>query len=63
VSRLREALRHAEHELGGRQRTLAELEAELARVLAELPRVRSQRADSEARLAGLLRELAELNGG
>jgi chromosome segregation ATPase len=60
--RLREAIRHAEHQLLTRQRTIAELEAQVLRLLDELPRVRTQHAETESRLAGLRRELAELDG-
>jgi chromosome segregation ATPase len=63
AARLREAVRHAEQQLATRQRAVAELEAELARILAEVPRLQGQRAESEGRLAVLLRELAELEGG
>ena len=63
AGRIREAIRHTEHQLGGRQRSVTELEGELARILAELPRVRNQRAEAEARLAVLTRELSELTGG
>lgn len=63
AAHVREAIRHAEHLLTGRQRSVAELEGELARVLMELPRVRGQHAEAQARLAVLLRELAELDGG
>lgn len=61
--RLREAIRHTEHQLMIRQRTISEVEGHIMRLLEELPRVRSQHADAEARLAGLRRELAELDGG
>jgi chromosome segregation ATPase len=61
--RLRETIRHTEHQLTIRQRTISELEGHIMRLLEELPRVRSQHADAEARLAGLRRELAELDGG
>lgn len=60
--RLRETIRHTEHQLMIRQRTISELEGHIMRLLEELPRVRSQHADAEARLAGLRRELAELDG-
>ena len=45
-----------------RQRTIAELEGHVLRLLDELPRVRALHAEAEARLAGLRRELAELDG-
>jgi chromosome segregation ATPase len=60
--RLRETIRHTEHQLMIRQRTISELEGHIMRLLEELPRVRSQHADAEARLAELRRELAELDG-
>jgi ribosomal protein L29 len=45
-----------------RQRTIAELEGHVLRLLDELPRVRAQQAEAEARLAELRRELADLDG-
>lgn len=61
--RLRETIRHTEHQLMMRQRTIAELEGHVMRLLEELPRVRAQHAETEGRLAALRRELAELDGG
>ena len=60
--RLREMVRHTEHQLMMRQRTIAELEGQVLRLLDELPRVRTLHAEAEARLAGLRRELADLDG-
>ena len=60
--RLREMVRHTEHQLTIRQRTIAELEGHVLRLLDELPRVRALHAEAEARLAGLRRDLAELDG-
>ena len=60
--RLREMVRHTEHQLMMRQRTIAELEGHVLRLLDELPRVRTLHAEAEARLAGLRRELADLDG-
>ena len=60
--RLRETIRHTEHQQMMRQRTIAELEAHVLRFLDELPRVRTQHAEAEARLAGLRRKLADLDG-
>ncbi len=60
--RLREMVRHTEHQLMMRQRTIAELEGHVLRLLDELPRVRTLNAEAEARLAGLRRELADLDG-
>ncbi|HEY7142317.1 MAG TPA: hypothetical protein VIE44_19660 [Methylomirabilota bacterium] len=60
--RLRETIRHTEHQLMMRQRTIADLESHVLRLLDELPRVRAQHAEAEARLAGLRRELADLDG-
>jgi hypothetical protein len=60
--RLRETIRHTEHQLMMRQRTIAELEGQVLRLLDELPRVRNQYAESETRLTGLRGELAELDG-
>jgi chromosome segregation ATPase len=60
--RLREMVRHTEHQLMMRQRTIAELEGQVLRLLDELPRVRTLYAEAEARLAGLRRELADLDG-
>ena len=61
--RLRETIRHTEHLLVMRQRTITELEGHIMRLLEELPRVRAQHAEGEARLADLRRELAGLDGG
>ena len=61
--RLRETIRHTEHQLVMRQRTITELEGHIMRLLEELPRVRAQHAEAEARLADLRRELAGLDGG
>jgi chromosome segregation ATPase len=61
--RLRETIRHTEHQLLTRQRTITELEGHIMRLLEELPRVRAQHAEAEARLADLRRELAGLDGG
>jgi chromosome segregation ATPase len=60
--RLREAIRHAEHQLLTRQRTIDELEAHVLRLRDELPRVRTQHAEADARLTALRRELAEVDG-
>jgi len=60
--RLREMVRHTEHQLMMRQRTIAELEGQVLRLLDELPRVRTWHAEAEARLAGLRRDLADLDG-
>jgi chromosome segregation ATPase len=60
--RLRETIRHTEHQLMMRQRTIADLESHVLRLLDELPRVRAQHAEAEARLAGLRRDLADLDG-
>jgi chromosome segregation ATPase len=60
--RLREAIRHAEHQLLTRQRTIAELEGQVLRLLEELPRIRTQHAETEARLTALRRELADVDG-
>jgi chromosome segregation ATPase len=60
--RLRETIRHSEHQLMMRQRTIAELEGHVMRLLEELPRVRTQHAEAEARLTELHRELADLDG-
>jgi len=60
--RLREAIRHAEQQLMMRQRTIAELEGHVLRLLDELPRVRTLHAEAETRLNALRRELAELDG-
>ena len=60
--RLRETIRHTEHQLLTRQRTITELEGHIMRLLEELPRVRAQHAEAEARLADLRRELASLDG-
>jgi len=62
AARLRETIRHTEHQLMTRQRTIAELEGHVLRLLDELPRVRAQQAEAEARLAELRRELADLDG-
>ena len=55
-------VRHTEHQLTIRQRTIAELEGHVLRLLDELPRARALHAEAEARLAGLRRDLAELDG-
>ena len=60
--RLRETIRHTEHQLLTRQRTITELEGHIMRLLEELPRVRAQHAEAEARLADLRRELTGLDG-
>ena len=60
--RLRETIRHTEHQLVMRQRTITELEGHIMRLLEELPRVRAQHAEAEARLADLRRELTGLDG-
>jgi chromosome segregation ATPase len=62
AARLRETIRHTHHQLMTRQRTIAELEGHVLRLLDELPRVRAQQAEAEARLADLRRELADLDG-
>jgi chromosome segregation ATPase len=59
--RLRETIRHTEHQLMMRQRTIAELEGHIMRLLEELPRVRAQHAEAEARLSDLRRELADVD--
>lgn len=60
--RLREMIRHAEQQLMMRQRTIAELEGQVLRLLDELPRVRTLHAEAETRLATLRHELSELDG-
>ena len=60
--RLRETIRHTEHQLMMRQKTIAELEGHVLRLLEELPRARTQHAEAEARLANLRHELTELDG-
>jgi chromosome segregation ATPase len=60
--KLRETIRHTEHQLLARQRTIAELEGQVQRLLDELPRARMQHSEAEARLADLRRELAGLDG-
>jgi chromosome segregation ATPase len=60
--RLRETIRHTEHQLMTRQRVIAELEGHVLRLLDELPRVRAQYAEAETRLAELRQELAALDG-
>ena len=60
--RLRETIRHTEHQLMMRQRAISELEGQVVRLLEELPRARSQHGEAEARLAELRRELASLDG-
>lgn len=60
--RLREAIRHTEHQLMTRQRVIAELEGHVLRLLDELPRVRVQYEEAEERLGELRRELAALDG-
>ena len=62
AGRLRELMRHAEQQLMMRQRTIAELEAQVLRLLDELPRVRTLHTEAETRLAALRHELAELEG-
>jgi chromosome segregation ATPase len=59
--RLRETIRHTEHQLMMRQRTIAELEGHIMRLLEELPRVRAQQAEAEARLSDLRHELADVD--
>jgi chromosome segregation ATPase len=60
--RLRETIRHTEHQLMTRQRVIAELEGQVLRLLDELPRVRAQYGEAEERLGELRRELADLDG-
>ena len=60
--RLRELIRHAEQQLMMRQRTIAELEGQVLRLLDELPRIRTLHAEAETRMATLRHELAELDG-
>ncbi len=60
--RLREAIRHTEHQLMTRQRVIADLEAHVLRLLDELPRVRAQHDEAEERLGELRSELAVLDG-
>jgi chromosome segregation ATPase len=60
--RLRETIRHTEHQLMNRQRVIAELEGHVSRLLDELPRARAQYGEAEERLAELRRELADLDG-
>jgi hypothetical protein len=60
--RLREMIRHAEQQLMMRQRTIAELEGQVLRLLDELPRVRTLHAEAEMRLSALRHELVELDG-
>ena len=62
AGRLRELIRHAEQQLMMRQRAIAELEAQVLRLLDELPRVRTLHAEAETRLTTLRHELAELDG-
>lgn len=62
ASRLRETIRHTEHQLMMRQRAIAELEGQVLRLLEELPRARAQHGDAEARLSELRRELTSLDG-
>jgi chromosome segregation ATPase len=62
AARLRETIRHTEHHLLTRQRTIADLEGQVFRLLEELPRVRAQHAETEARLADLRRELSTIDG-
>jgi septal ring factor EnvC (AmiA/AmiB activator) len=59
--RLRETIRHTEHQLMMRQRTIAELEGQVLRLLDELPRARAQHSETETRLAALRDELADLD--
>lgn len=63
AARLREAIRHTEHQLMMRHRTIAELEGHVLRLLDELPRVRALHGEAEARLGELRRDLATLDGG
>lgn len=60
--RLRETIRHTEHQLMTRQRVIAELEGQVLRLLDELPRVRAQHREAEERLGELRGELADLDG-
>lgn len=60
--RLREMIRHTEQQLMMRQRTIAELEGQVLRLLDELPRVRTLHTEAETRLATLRHELTELDG-
>ena len=60
--RLRETIRHTEHQLMMRHKMIAELEGQVLRLLDELPRARTQHADAEARLASLRHELADIDG-
>ena len=62
AARLRETVRHTEHQLMMRQRAITELESHVLRLLEELPRARAQHAETEARLAELRRELSTLDG-
>jgi chromosome segregation ATPase len=62
AARLRETVRHTEHQLMMRQRMIADLEGQVVRLLEELPRARAQHGETEARLAELRRELASLDG-
>jgi hypothetical protein len=62
ASRIREAIRHTEHQLTMRERAVAELEGQVLRLLEELPRARTQHGETESRLAELRRELASLDG-
>lgn len=62
AARLRETVRHTEHQLMMRQRAITELESHVLRLLEELPRARAQHAETEARLAELRRELSGLDG-
>jgi hypothetical protein len=45
-----------------RQKTITELESQVARLQEELPRARSLHAEAEARLVSLRRELSEIDG-
>jgi chromosome segregation ATPase len=62
ATRLRETIRHTEHQLMMRHRTIAELEGHVLRLLEELPRVRALHGEAEARLGELRRDLANLDG-
>ena len=62
ATRLRETVRHTEHQLMMRQRAITELEGQVVRLLEELPRARLQHGEAEARLTDLRRELTSLDG-
>jgi hypothetical protein len=62
ATRLRETIRHTEHQLLMRHRTIAELEGNVVRLLDELPRARALHEEAVSRLSDLRRELGVLDG-